>query len=272
MLRKLLHELPDNFRGDTVDLRVVITILRVVAGDLEVYCQTHLITDRLHLRVLDRGQRIGDNGKTGKSASHRAVDLLIVQRHLETLVAVLIMHVVDDVQCVDVELTEPCAGLIKTRHYFIVVEVLGCDRISHRADLIAGLLITSAVDRIEQALRKVRASAEELHLLTDTHRGNAACDRIIVTELYTHQLIALILDGRSVDGDFRAVLLKVFRKIRAPEDRHVRLRRRSDILQCVQETVAHLRDHVTSVEADAADRLGDPCRVAGEKLIVSRCS
>ena len=35
VLRKMLHELADDLCGDTVYLRVVVTVLRVVAGDLE---------------------------------------------------------------------------------------------------------------------------------------------------------------------------------------------------------------------------------------------
>ncbi len=40
----------------------------------------------------------------------------------------------------------------------------------------------------------------------------------------------------------------------------------------MQETIAHLGNHVTAVETDTADGLCDPCRVAREKLVVSRCS
>ena len=272
MLTELLHELSDHFCCDTVDLRVIITVLRIVAGDLEIHCQAHLVSDRLYLRVLDGGQAVGDDRKTGKTTCHSTVDLLIVKRHLKTLIAVLVMHIVNDIQGVDIKLTEPCACLIETRHNFIVVEVLGCDRVSDRSDLISGLLITSAVNSIQQALGKICTCTEELHLLTDTHRRNTACDGVVITELLTHKLIAFILDGAGVDGDLCTVLLEILRKIRAPKDRHVRLRCRSDILQSMEETVAHLRNHVASVKTDTADTLSDPCRVAGEELVVSRSS
>ena len=52
VLAEVLHELTDDLSCDTVNLRVVVTVLRVVAGDLEVNCQAHLVSDRD--RVYDR--------------------------------------------------------------------------------------------------------------------------------------------------------------------------------------------------------------------------
>ena len=68
--------------------------------------------------------------------------------------------------------------------------------------------VLTAVDRVEQALCKVCAGTEELHLLTCLGSGYAAADAVVVASYRTHHVIVLVLDGRSVNGDLRRVLLK----------------------------------------------------------------
>jgi hypothetical protein len=49
-----------------------------------------------------------------------------------------------------------------------------------RCDLRAGHLVAAAVDRVQQGLGQVDPGAEELHVLADPHRRDAAGDRGVV--------------------------------------------------------------------------------------------
>ncbi len=89
---------------------------------------------------------------------------LVVQRHLEALVGVLVVHVVDDVERVDVGPGEPVhhrgRGGHAPRRSPAYSPVSGGQR---RRDLLAGDLVAAAVDRVEQRLGEVDPGAEELH-------------------------------------------------------------------------------------------------------------
>ena len=148
-----------------------------------------------------------------------------MKRHLQLLVTVFIVHIVNDVERVDIELAEPRAGLGEPGKHPVIIQEIPCQRLSYRSDLFAGLLVPAAVDRIQECLREIHAGAEELHLLADTHRGYAARDRIVVAKLFAHQIVVLILNRRSVDRYVGAVVLEILRKLRAPEYGKIRLGR-----------------------------------------------
>ena len=183
VLADLAHHLRDQQLGDVVGLVFVVAVAGVFALDLEVDDQPALVAHRPDLRVLDRRQAVGGVRKAGDAAGHGAQDVAVVQRHLDRLVAVLVVHVMDDVQRVDVGLREPVQHRIEAPQHLVVVEHLGGDRREHRPDLFAGDLVAAAVQRVQQRLRQVHARAEELHLLADAHRRDAAGDRAVVAPL-----------------------------------------------------------------------------------------
>ncbi len=125
-----------------------------------------------------------------------------------------------------------------------------------------------AVDRVEQCLGEVDPGAEELHLLADLHGGDAAGDRGVVAEARAHQLVRLVLHRGGVDRHPRAELLEPPGKSRGPEDGHVRLGGRAEVVQGLQVAERRPGDQGAAVRAHAADRLGDPGRVPGEQLVV----
>ena len=69
--------------GDLVGAVVVVAVGRELAVDEIVDDQTGLVPHRVHRRVLDGGQRVGDDAQTGDAAGQRAQDGAVVQRHLE---------------------------------------------------------------------------------------------------------------------------------------------------------------------------------------------
>ena len=94
----------------------------------------------------------------------------VVESHLEALVAVLVVHIVDNVQeCLHTR--RPAMSIISSylSHYIVVSR--GTRR-SDRTELrsrpeLPGHLINTAVYSVEQALCQVCSCAEELHFLAD---------------------------------------------------------------------------------------------------------
>ena len=179
------------------------------------------------------------------------------------------MHVVDDVHCFVVN-----AGNLR-QHFLVVVHYLfKVQRIvSQHGDTFhhysSGVFATSAVDGKQQCFGKVGACAEELDLLTDGLVGYAAGDTVVVAVAYlAHQVVVLVLDRAGIYGYFGTEFLETFRQFGAPQHSHVRLGRRAEVVQCLQEAergFCHL--YATVVEA-SADSFGNPGGVSGEDVIV----
>ena len=234
-----------------------------------------LVVDWVHLGVLACGKRIGGDRQAGHAAAQGAVDLAVVQRHLDGLIRILVMHVMNDVQRFDVGLRKPFEGLLIVGLHLLVIEravSLGLDRLDDALvdHLHAGHLVTAAVDRVEQRLGGVHASREELHLLAHTHRGDAACNGRIVTPMVADLLVGFILDGRGINGDLGAETLVAFRQLRIPENRDVRFGSRSQMLERerVEQTERRLGDHGAAIVAEACIRPCRPVGVAREDRIV----
>ena len=83
-------------------------------------------------------------------------------------------------------------------------------------------------------------------------------------------LVGLILDGRGVDGDAGAEALVGLRQLRVPENRDIRFRAGSKMLQGqrVEQTEGGLGDEATAVITEAGIRPSRPVRVTGEDLVV----
>ena len=141
---------------------------------------------------------------------------------------------------------------------------------SRRRDLIARHLVAAAVDGVEQRLGEIDAGAEELHLLAEPHRRNAAGDAVIVAPMRPHQVVVLVLQRRRIAADLDAVALEILRQVLRPQHRDIRLRRRPEIGQRMQHAVAALGHQRLAAEAHAADAFGRPVRVAAEQRVVFR--
>ena len=180
------------------------------------------------------------------------------------------MHIVDDVQGVDVEAGQPIHHHIELLHDLVIVQGAAPDGQQLRPYLVAADFIPTAVNGVEEALGQVGPGAEELHLLAHPHGGNTAGNGVVVAELLAHHVVALILDGGGLNGQPGAELLEILRQAGAPKHRHVGFRGGAQVGEGVQVTVGVLGDHVAAVSADTANGLRDPGGVAGEELVVFR--
>ncbi|ABU77688.1 hypothetical protein ESA_02442 [Cronobacter sakazakii ATCC BAA-894] len=268
-----LHETFNQVNRQVIHASVVVTELRVFAFDFEVDSQTVFIANRFNFRVFDGRQGVSRNRQTCDTTRHSADNVAIVQRHQRSFVAVFVMHVVDDVQGGDVLFRQPVHEVIHTFHNFVEIQQIAFDRFRFRAYLHFQFFINAAVDSVQHGFREVSASTEELHLLTNHHRAYAACDSVVVVvEVRTHQVIVLVLQRRGVDGNFRREFFEVQRQFFGPQNRDVRLRRRPHGVEGVQEAEAVFGYQRTAVNAHTTNGFGRPDRVAGEQLIIFRCT
>ena len=278
MLLDLLHEGLQQPDRDVIRTVVIVSIAREVTLDLIVDHEPCLVADRLDLCILDRRDGIHDMGEPGDTGCECSSDIGIDECHLGCLIVVLVMHVLDQVQDVDIESCQPVQHKIVLVHNLIVVQILGGDRCQLRSDLhvaallVEELLILSAVDRIQQCLCKVCTRTEELHLLAGLRCGHTAADAVIVAPDRTHDIVILILNRGGIHRDLRSIAAEVLRQLLRVKDGKVRLRSRSHVLEGMQEAEIISGHHVTAVHAKARNLQGCPDRITGEQLVVGRDS
>ena len=124
MLADLLHEPRDEIGSDAVHPIVVVAELRdrraafvaIVDG------KAGLVADHVDLAVFDRRQAVGDDRQAGNAERHGAQDVAVVQRHLQALVEVLVVHVVDAVHRMHVGAREPLHRGVELREHLVIVE------------------------------------------------------------------------------------------------------------------------------------------------------
>ncbi len=86
--------------------------------------ESGVVADHVHLGVFDRRQAVGDHRQAGDAERHGAQDVAVVQRHLEALVEILVVHVVDAVHRMHIGAREPLHRVVELLHHLVVVEHL----------------------------------------------------------------------------------------------------------------------------------------------------
>ena len=211
MLADLVHEDADDIHRNAVHTVVVVAVFREITLHLVVHDNTVFITDALYLCILDGTEGIRNNGETCNTCRKVTLDISVMQCHLQAFVAVFVMHIMNDVQCIDIQSRKPFHHLVVLVHDIVKVQIIALNGSVFRAYLHFHDLIHAAVDGVEQAFCKVCSCTEELHFLTDAHRRYAAGNCIVVTMCYTHQIVILILNGGVLDGHFGTELFKIGR-------------------------------------------------------------
>ena len=122
------------------------------------------------------------------------------------------MHVVDHVQCSNIQMCKPVHHLIIFCDYFVIVKVLGSNRLVLRSYLLLCLLINTTVDRVKKAFCKVSTSTEELHLFTGLCSRYTAADAVVIAPYRTHNIIILILNRTCCNRNICSIFLEVLRQ------------------------------------------------------------
>ncbi|MNC19320.1 hypothetical protein D3C75_672500 [compost metagenome] len=193
-----------------------------------------------------------------------------MQSHFNTFIRIFIVHVVDDIKCVHVSLSQPFHHRFEAFHYFVVIKVFGSDSRILRTYLCAGFLIHTTVDCIQQSFCQVSTGSEELHLFTDTHCRYAASDTVVVSVDRTHQIVIFILNRTGFNGNLRTIFFEAFRQFFRPQYSQVWFWCWSQIVQGVQEAEAVLSNASCSVYGHTADGFCNPSWVAAEQFVIVR--
>ena len=146
---QLLHKALHHLAGDLVHAGIVVAERRIVAFDLVIDHQTAVVADGLHLGVFDSRQAVHHHAEARDAASRGAHNVLIVQRHLQLFIRIFVVHIVDDVQRVDIQAGEPVAHLVVVLVHLVVIQHIVGDGRERRRNLIAGFLVAAAVDGVQ---------------------------------------------------------------------------------------------------------------------------
>ena len=166
---QLVHEGADQPRGEIVDPIVVVAEQRELALGLIVGDEAGFVPFDLHLGIFDRREAVGDDGHAGDAERHGTHGSIIVQRHLNPLVGVFVMHVVDDVHGADICARQPVHDLLEPLDDIVEVQIISLDGLRRGRNLLARDFVAAAVDCVKQGLGEIGAGAEELHLLAHCH-------------------------------------------------------------------------------------------------------
>ena len=266
----VFHEIMYHRIGNLISPVIIISVFGEISLHLIIHHNAVFIPDGFYLRVLDGGQRIGHHRQAGDSRGEPAGHLPVMKSHLQPLIAVFVMHVMDDVQGIDVHLCQPFHHVMEFFHDFLIVQVFRGDGTVFGSHLFFGHLVHTAVDGVQQAFCQVRPGAEELHFLAHPHGGNTAGNGVVVSMGHPHQVIVLILDGGRSDGSFRAEPFEFLRKPGGPQDGQVGLRSSSQVLQGMKIAERHLCHQCSSVDSHTADGFRHPGGVAGKQGVILR--
>ena len=129
------------------------------------------------------------------------------------------MTVVNNVERLHIGAHHPVQHFLVTFPHIIEVQgTVANDTFISGHYLLAGYFVASTVNRVKQGFSRVYPRAEELHLFTDSHGGNATGNGSVIAPLAANLIIGFILDRGSFDGNLRAELFIAFRQTRGPEN------------------------------------------------------
>ena len=148
VLAELLHEPAHEVRSDAVNAIVVIPELRNrrLAFIQIVHGKAGLIANDANSSVFDRSKTVRRHRQAGDFERHGAQDIAVVQRHLQALVEVLVVHVMDAVHRMHIGPRQPLHHAVELGEDLVIVEILPRHRRCAGRDLIAGDFVPAAVD------------------------------------------------------------------------------------------------------------------------------
>ena len=264
------HKFMDDIVGNAVSAVVIIAVFWKVSFHFVVYDNTVFVPDGLYFCVFDGGKRICHYGEACDSRSEPAGDFFVVESHLDPFIAVFVMHIMNDIQGIYIDLRQPFHHIPEPVHNLFIVQILRGNRAELGPYLFLGNFIHPSVDRVKQAFGQICPGAEKLHFLSDPHGRYTAGNGVVVAVGHPHKIIIFILDRRGSDGGFCAETFEIPGQSCRPQHSQVRFRRRSQIFQGVEIAVGHFGHHMPPVDPHAADGFCDPGRISGKQSIVFR--
>src|SRR5262249_15884950 len=146
------HERANYPGSKMVNAIVVVAELGEFTFDLISGYEPGCIADHANSRVADCRQAVGNHGQSSHTESNRTQWSIVVQRHLNPLIGVLVMHVVDDVHGIYVDTGKPVHHRLEFVDHSIKVKELSLCRTNCGPYLLAADLVPASVNGIEKTL------------------------------------------------------------------------------------------------------------------------
>ena len=157
--------------------------------------------------------------------------------HLCFFVIIFVVHIVDDIHRFVVYTSHFFQDLLVVSQYLFKVQYIAAqyrDVFYHQC---TGIFATSTVDSQQQRFSQVTTCTEELDVATYILVRYTTSDTVVIRVThFTHQLVVFVLDRRGVDRYLCTEVLETFRQFRAPQNCQVWFWRRTEVVQCLQET------------------------------------
>ena len=243
VLANLVHEGFEQPYSDFVSSFVVVAIAWEVTFGLIVLGKARLIAYNMHLGILDCTDRINHMAEACNTRCERTTHICVDKSHFGSLIEVLIVHVMDKVQCLHIDARKPVKHIIKAWHELFIGNHIGCNGAISRAYLLASATVDTAVNGIKHCLGKVGTRSEELHFLTCLRSTDTATYRIVITPNRSHHIVIFILNGTCCYRNLGCIVAETFRKSAAVEHREIGFGRWSHVFEGVKEAEIILRYH-----------------------------
>src|SRR5690554_4195295 len=248
---------------------VVVAVAGKVPFYFEVGRNACFVTHHLHFSVLDGRQRIGYDAESRRPVGQVDLGIGIHQSHLQLLVVILVVHVVDDVHGVVVHTSHLFHSQAEVAHDFLQIEEVGLYFGNVVEHLFSGHFAAPAVDGQEQGLGQIGTRPEKLNLFADFLKRHTTSNAVVVAVTGAlHQIVVLVLNGRGVDGYLGTEFLEAFGQTVRPQNGHVGLGGGTEIVQGLQEAEGGLGYLVATVGQTTTDGFGNPGGVAGKYFVV----
>ena len=136
----------------------------------------------------------------------------IDESELCSLIEILIVHVMDEVQCVYIDTRQPLHHIHEARHKLLVCNNITLYRTVSRSTLLTCLTVNATTNSVCKTFSKVCTSAKELHLLSCLGSRYTATDRVVVAPDRSHHIIILVLYRAGRDRYLRSIVLEMLWK------------------------------------------------------------
>ena len=201
--------------GNFICAVVVVSVAREVAFNLKVRCKTGFrIADCGYFCIFDCGKRINYMAESCNSGCKCAAYIGIDERKLGSFVIIFVVHIVNEIKRIHVNVGKPVEIPVVMLHNFVVVKYIRSNRCIARTYLLPFYksFVYAAVDGVKQGFCKICTRPEELHFFSRLSCGNTAAYRIVISPNRAHNIIVFILNRACFDGNICRIVAEVFRQ------------------------------------------------------------
>ena len=236
------------------------------------------VTDWFNCSVFDCWQCINSICETTDTESHVSTLFSWQEGHLNSFVVVLISHVVDDVKGIYISVSQPVKRFFEVSFNSVKVKNFITDWIDVKYFVVFMNIVVTTVQTSKKGFKYVNTSTEVLDVVAlffvfwvkwwyttwDTAH--------FTVSVFSHSSHTFVLNRRVLVTHVHTVATEWVRQFVRPKNCQVWFWSITNIIKCVQETVVHFSNTVTSVSTHTSHRSCDECWVTWVKFVVSFCT